>query len=96
MRLRSWSATALGLDCQHMNVDDGAANTEVAELGLEDETEALAFAEQVWGSRLSCTLQADVICPEIPSQTTCAVHSSTQVCNYRRQGNCGAQVRGIV
>lgn len=47
MRLRSWSATALGLDCQHMDADDGAADTEVAELGLENETEALAFAEQV-------------------------------------------------
>ena len=80
-----------------MNADDGAADTEVAELGLEDETEALAFAEQVWGSRLSCMLQAaTVIRPDTRSQTTCAVHSSTQVCNSRRQGNCGAQVRGIV
>lgn len=46
MRLRSWSATALELDCQK-DADDAAADTQVAELGLEDETEALAFAEQV-------------------------------------------------
>ena len=56
-RLRSWSATALELDGQD-GPEDGAADTQVAELGLEDETEALAFAEQVHAASCRSSCQA--------------------------------------
>jgi hypothetical protein len=46
LRLRSWSTTALELDSQS-DPEDGMADVEVAELGLESDSEALAFAEQV-------------------------------------------------
>ena len=51
MRLRSWSTNALALDdllgAETLSPRDGLADLQVAELGLENDTEALAFAEQV-------------------------------------------------